>query len=101
MMRFLGRLVIRSSYSCRYTVFILSTRSFSFQKMFCFTSVESQYKNSLLQQENCNPGDLSRQLVMHHESLHRRFYHKNKTFQILEYLDFCAKFSQKICIHIV
>ena len=72
--------------------------------MFCTRFVfckESQSPNSLFQQANGDPHNLSRQIVMHHESLYGRLYNIDKTEKIMENVDFCAKLKQEISIHMV
>ena len=56
--------------------------------------------NSLFQQTNGEPYELSKELLLHHESLHRRLYDHNGSCKSLECVDFGTKFNQEVSIHL-
>ena len=56
--------------------------------------------NSLFQQTNGDPYELFKELLLHHESLHRRLNDQNGSCKSLECVDFGAKFNQEVSIHL-
>ncbi|CAM1311707.1 Uncharacterised protein g5782 [Pycnogonum litorale] len=97
-----AKLSINARYKCRLIKEMLADRINYLYFVFA-TPVVQEFKkiNSLFQQTNGDPHELSRQLVMHHENLYRRLYNQNAACKILENVDFGAKFNQEISIHMV
>ena len=66
------------------------------------TPIVQEFKkmNSLFQQTNGDPYELFKELLLHHESLHRRLNDQNGSCKSLECVDFGAKFNQEVSIHL-
>ena len=54
----------------------------------------------LFQQINGDPYELSKELLLHQESLHRRLCDQNESCKSLKCVDFGAKFNQEVSIHL-
>ena len=55
---------------------------------------------SLFQQTNGDPYELSKELLLHHERLHRKLYDQNGSCKSFECVNFGAKFNQEVSIHL-
>ena len=66
------------------------------------TPIVQEFKKiySLFQQINGDPYELSKELLLHQESLRRRLCDQNGSCKSLECVDFGAKFNQEVSIHL-
>ena len=87
-------------YKCRLIEEMLADRMNYLYFTFITPSQKFEKINSLFQQTNGDLYELSKELLLHHKNLHRKFYDQIGSCKSLECVDFGAKFKQEVGIHL-